>query len=118
DVGAGADRHVAQVGEVVRLGAGHQVRLLGLDEVADPHVRLEHGVRTQVANGPTCARSPTVDSLATVYGLTCAPAATSTSVSTQPGSARAAAPVRARPRRRTPGPIQTSGSIGPTSASM
>jgi hypothetical protein len=63
------DGGVAQVRQVIGLGAGHQVGLLGLDEVADLDVFVENRLGPQVGEGPTSARAPIVASLATVYGF-------------------------------------------------
>ena len=59
DVGLRADRRVAEVREVVGLRAGHQVRLLGLDEVAEPRVLVDPACPgRQCVNGPISARAP------------------------------------------------------------
>src|SRR5579885_937429 len=48
DVGVGADRGIAEVTQMARLGAAPDARLLGLDEVADAVVAGEFGAGAQV----------------------------------------------------------------------
>ena len=54
-VDALAHRAVAQVGQVVGLGAARQRGVLHLDEVADVHLGAELAPGRSRANGPTCA---------------------------------------------------------------
>ena len=52
DIGAGADVAVADIGEVVGLGAGAEPGGLDLDEIADMHVCLEHRAGAQPGKRP------------------------------------------------------------------
>ena len=52
DVDVGADRRVAEVGQVIRLRPGAQRRLLQLDEVADLAPLANHGFRPQMSERP------------------------------------------------------------------
>ena len=51
DVGLGADAAVAEVGQVVGLGASVQSYVLNLDEIADVHVGAELGARPEAREG-------------------------------------------------------------------
>ena len=61
--------------------------------------------------GPSCARTPIRESVATVYGLSTASSATVAFVSTHPTSITAPRPILVAPRRTTPISIVASGSI-------
>src|SRR5216683_4908923 len=52
DVRLGSDFRVSEVGQMERLYSAAQGGLLGLDEVAYPHVLFEHGLGTQARIGP------------------------------------------------------------------
>src|SRR5581483_10122291 len=51
NVGAGTDRAVAQIGEVIGFDAGLEARVLHLDEIADMHIAAEVGAGTQARKG-------------------------------------------------------------------
>ncbi len=52
DIGAGADSGIADIGQVVDLGAGLDGRGLGLDEIADPRRFADIGAGAEAGKRP------------------------------------------------------------------
>ena len=98
DVDLLADRGVAEIGEVVRLRAAAERRLLQLDEVADVRVLADVGVRPEVRERPTCAPLETCESMITQKLLMTTPSSTDRVHDRgRPSGSRSRAPMRCRP---------------------